>query len=317
MAEHRHKRETNARRPLGVRLPRVRATTVAAPLAVLATAGAVSFGVLGADIPTAPLAAGPVVGDPTAVTAVDVAGRERTSLSRGGGDRGDGGGRAAPADPAPRPRVKKDVISPEEARIARMMAPAAVRQAVAQAKTERWTTAPLNLWTEPGDGGSQTGVVDPGEQVVLTGRSMLGREEIVWGKDETRWVTSGYLSEDEPFALGGDCTNGTSVPSGVSPNIVKVHEAVCAEFPDITVYGTFRSDGEHGQGLAVDIMVSGDEGYAVADFVRKYYQELGVNYVIYSQRIWSVDRASEGWRGMDDRGSTTANHYDHVHVTTY
>ena len=53
------------------------------------------------------------------------------------------------------------------------------------------------------------------------------------------------------------------------------------------------------------------------DFVRANYAELGVSYIIYSQQIWSVDRAGEGWRGMSDRGSTTANHYDHVHVTTY
>ena len=107
------------------------------------------------------------------------------------------------------------------------------------------------------------------------------------------------------------------MPSGVSPNIVAVHEAVCASFPEITTYGTFRGDGEHAQGIAVDIMVSGDRGWQVAEFVRAHYDELGVQYVIYSQHIWSVDRASEGWRPMEDRGSTTANHYDHVHVTTY
>jgi hypothetical protein len=38
---------------------------------------------------------------------------------------------------------------------------------------------------------------------------------------------------------------------------------------------------------------------------------------MYSQRIWSVERSSEGWRYVEDRGSATANHYDHVHVTTY
>jgi len=27
--------------------------------------------------------------------------------------------------------------------------------------------------------------------------------------------------------------------------------------------------------------------------------------------------AEEGWRLMPDRGSTTANHYDHVHVSVY
>ena len=45
--------------------------------------------------------------------------------------------------------------------------------------------------------------------------------------------------------------------------------------------------------------------------------ELNISYLIYSQKIWSVDRGGEGWRSMSDRGSTTANHYDHVHVTTY
>ena len=51
--------------------------------------------------------------------------------------------------------------------------------------------------------------------------------------------------------------------------------------------------------------------------MRAHASELGVSYVIWSQHIWSVERGSEGWRAMEDRGSTTANHYDHVHVSTY
>ena len=51
--------------------------------------------------------------------------------------------------------------------------------------------------------------------------------------------------------------------------------------------------------------------------MRANYAALGVNYVIYSQQIWSVERGGEGWRGDVDRGSTTANHYDHVHVTVF
>ena len=46
--------------------------------------------------------------------------------------------------------------------------------------------------------------------------------------------------------------------AGVSPNIVKVHEAVCAEFPDITNYGTLRGDGEHAQGHAVKLSLTPD-----------------------------------------------------------
>ncbi len=317
MAHHRHKRETNARRLPGARLTRLSATTLAAPLAAVATAGVVSLGVLGADVQAVDLSAGaastPVVGD-TAAPAGDLAGviTRQPSLSRGSSSRL---GSTTVTPSAPGAEVAAKPAPPTK--LEQTMAPAAVRKAISNATTKQWTTEPLNLWTQPGDKAAKTGEVDAGEQVLVTGRELFGRVEIVWEKTQTRWVTAGYLTDQEPFTLGGDCTNGTSVSPGVSPNIVKVHEAVCAEFPDISVYGTFRGDGEHAQGIAVDIMVSGSEGQAVADFVRKYYAELGVNYVIYAQQIWSVDRSGEGWRGMEDRGSVTANHYDHVHVTTY
>ena len=64
-------------------------------------------------------------------------------------------------------------------------------------------------------------------------------------------------------------------------------------------------------------MVSGAEGQRVADFVRANAAALGVSYVIFSQHIWSVERGGEGWRGMPSRGSATANHYDHVHVSVF
>ena len=93
---------------------------------------------------------------------------------------------------------------------------------------------------------------------------------------------------------------------------------MCSAFPSITVYGTLRGGGgDHGTGRAVDIMVSGELGWDVAEFVRTHYVELGVSYVIYSQHIWSVERGGEGWRAMASRGSVTANHYDHVHVSVF
>ena len=58
---------------------------------------------------------------------------------------------------------------------------------------------------------------------------------------------------------------------------------------------------------------------AIMALVRRPWQIwllLGVDYLIYEQRIWTVQRGGEGWRGMSDRGGDTANHYDHVHVTT-
>lgn len=153
--------------------------------------------------------------------------------------------------------------------------------------------------------------------MLITGREAGERAEIVVD-GQARWVTAEYLSDEKPLeGVGGVCSNGTTVPAGVSPNIKKVHQAVCARFPEISTYGTFRGDGEHARGIAVDIMVSGARGWEVAEYLRANRAALGISYVIYSQKIWSVQRSGEGWRGMSNRGSATANHYDHVHVTTY
>lgn len=299
MAQGSHKRETNARfRP--------RPGALAAGIAVLATAGVVGTGVTIAspESSVANLSATvtPSV-DPTAT-------RDDDTISRGGNVRYD---RQLSQDIA---RHKKVAAAKKEkqAEAKRLKETA---KAVAGADEKLWTEEDLNLWTLPGDEAVQVGEIESGEKVLITGRELLGREEVVID-GKSRWVTAGHLADEKPVeGIGGDCTNGTSVPAGVSPNIAKVHQAVCARFPEITTYGTFRSDGEHGQGLAVDIMVSGERGWEVAEFVRANASALGVNYAIYSQKIWSVQRSGEGWRGMSDRGSTTANHYDHVHVTTY
>ena len=42
---------------------------------------------------------------------------------------------------------------------------------------------------------------------------------------------------------------------------------------------------------------------------------LGVMYIIWDQKVWASYRRSAGWRPMADRGSYTANHHDHVHIS--
>ncbi len=48
-----------------------------------------------------------------------------------------------------------------------------------------------------------------------------------------------------------------------------------------------------------------------------------MSYLIWYGRIWSVERADEGWRpyngagGIYDETSVTGGHYDHVHVSMY
>nr|MDQ6896317.1 hypothetical protein [Actinomycetota bacterium] len=116
------------------------------------------------------------------------------------------------------------------------------------------------------------------------------------------------------------CADGSGVESGLTPDGIRVHRAVCALFPGVSGYGGLRGTGDyHGTGQAVDIMIGANSslGAQIAAYVRDHASALGVSEVIYAQRIWTVQRASEGWRAMADRGSPTANHVDHVHVSVY
>ena len=115
------------------------------------------------------------------------------------------------------------------------------------------------------------------------------------------------------------CADGSAVESGLTRDAIRVHRAVCAAFPSVTGWGGTRGTGDyHGTGQALDIMIPNSSvGQAIANYVRANAKALGVSEVIWAQHIWTVQRSSEGWRPMSDRGSATANHYDHVHVSVY
>jgi hypothetical protein len=146
-----------------------------------------------------------------------------------------------------------------------------------------------------------------------------------------RWVNTDYLSEENPEATDpaststagvslAPCPSGSDVESGLTPDAVLVHRAVCHAFPQVTSYGGLRpgDGGEHGTGQALDIMTSDQSlGDAIAAYLIEHRTELGVSELLWWQRIWTVERMSEGWRPFSDRGSATANHMDHVHVTVY
>lgn len=114
-----------------------------------------------------------------------------------------------------------------------------------------------------------------------------------------------------PQSGAGTETWGLRTHAAWSSRVVKHRYAVG------TVYGYRSSGDDHGRRLAADFMVytNSTKGSQIAAFAARHHRELNVSYVIWNQRIWSVGRASEGWRLMADRGSRTANHQDHVHVS--
>lgn len=61
-------------------------------------------------------------------------------------------------------------------------------------------------------------------------------------------------------------------------------------------------------------------GWQVTNWMKANARTLGVEYLIWQGRIWSVARSSEGWRaynggGIFDPGSVTGGHFDHLHWT--
>ena len=125
----------------------------------------------------------------------------------------------------------------------------------------------------------------------------------------------------------------TSMPAenyDLTPDALLVTRCVAEQFPQITTIGTYTG---HQPDLtrAVDIMIPSYKsaagkhlGLQIRDWVRQHATELGVDYVIWNEQIWSTQRAGEGWRqcgtpaagcysGPDD----SAGHRNHVHVSVF
>jgi hypothetical protein len=289
VADHRHKRDTEARR-------KIKAQAIIGPLAVLATASVVTLGVLGAE---------PAESDLSTLT--------NASSSTASAERSD--------EPITRSENRIKATASRDLPPPAFMSKAAITAAIKAATKQQWTTDELNIWNQPGDKAKLLGEIEASKKVVVTGREMWGRTEIVL-KGESRWVTDGYLSDDKPLEAAAGlsmepCPDG-SVENGLTDGAIYVYRSVCHAFPQITTYGGWSNHGEHSSGRALDILTSDVElGTAIAEFLRAHASELHLFDVIWRQHIWTPVRASEGWRSMPSRGSATANHYDHVHVSVY
>jgi hypothetical protein len=209
----------------------------------------------------------------------------------------------------------------------------------------KFATRAVTVWTEPRGQGKNVGTLERGSKVAVTGQAVGRWSEVLLKKDVVRWVNNDRLADKKPApppppapvasssSSTGSSTSASTAPSagvstaacahgsgpeaGLTPDAVEVYRAVCAAFSGVSSYGGYSPRGEHYDGRAIDIMVSGSYGQQIADWLRANASSLQVRDIIYAQRIWTPDRAAEGWRYMEDRGSPTANHYDHVHVAVY
>ncbi|WP_154697667.1 hypothetical protein [Lentzea guizhouensis] len=100
---------------------------------------------------------------------------------------------------------------------------------------------------------------------------------------------------------------------GVKPHAAQVGHHLAGKFGVDNIGGaTGRGgSGDHPTGLALDFMVDTTTGNALAEYVLANRRAFGVTYVIWRQRY----NDGSGWSMMENRGSPTANHMDHVHVS--
>lgn len=196
--------------------------------------------------------------------------------------------------------------------------PSASRTTAGAART---TTATLNLRAGPGRSYRVLKVMRKGIRVTLTGRTGNGFAQVRNGS-ATGWASTRYLSPAKASTRPAPAPRSTVTPKGLKPNAAKTSNAAVAKFPRIkTVYGVRPGAGDHSTGRALDLMVpnyrsaSGKRlGGDLAAWAKGNAKSLGISYVIWNQRIWSVSRSREGWRAMAGRGSDSANHKDHVHI---
>jgi hypothetical protein len=164
----------------------------------------------------------------------------------------------------------------------------------------------------------------------------LAQSRLAWAK---RWLLNTrrmkHADGAGTYRVASQCRSaGVAVTQCQTPrwserhlkyDTVVIGRTVEARFPGVhTVGGWRRSDPypDHPRGRAADIMMphaGHGKGHALGNRVARFFQQnahtFGVKYMIWRQRTWTTGSRVGNWHHMGSRGSRTANHMDHVHIT--
>ena len=122
--------------------------------------------------------------------------------------------------------------------------------------------------------------------------------------------------------MGGELAPGVGSEKGLQKDTILAERAVSAAFPEIRNIGGWRPDSLrwHPNGQAIDVMIpdpNSAHGKALGDAVLRFAFEhkgaFSLNHVIWRQTMYNPDGSSYV---MENRGSPTQNHMDHVHIAT-
>jgi hypothetical protein len=116
---------------------------------------------------------------------------------------------------------------------------------------------------------------------------------------------------------------GVGSELGLQVQTLLAKRAISAKFPEIREIGGVRPDSMkwHPNGLAIDVIIPNWDtpagkalGDRITEFTFAHAEEFGLEYVIWQQTY----RPAKGTpHVMEDFGSPDANHYTHVHISSY
>lgn len=185
-------------------------------------------------------------------------------------------------------------------------------------------------------GTEQLAALKSGDKVAVTDLVVDGYRQVTIDS-KLGYVIDSKLGDNPPVvkptagATGGTGATGAStmgggsapVPTGKSvlglkPKAMVVYNAVTARWSFKSIGGYRKSSlSNHQYGGAIDFMltpgVDSGKGWEIAKYLVANASEFGIDHIIFEQKIWTP--RNPNWRGMANRGSITANHYDHVHVS--
>ncbi|MBV1780700.1 SH3 domain-containing protein, partial [Paeniglutamicibacter sp. ABSL32-1] len=182
----------------------------------------------------------------------------------------------------------------------------------------RWAKGNVNLRTGNSIVHPILGVVQAGDRVTYL-QSSNGWARVVTSLG-IGWMSEDYLSKD--------------VVATLQPDTVAVNNAVRARYAGyVSAYGGVRPGSVgHSSGRATDLMIKNyksaqgiSNGNEIARFLIANRKSLGVNYLIWDDKIWLGP--TKGWEEYSKSGkygqqfvnmwNDTTLHLDHIHVETY
>ncbi|WP_150237856.1 coiled-coil domain-containing protein [Nocardiopsis quinghaiensis] len=148
-------------------------------------------------------------------------------------------------------------------------------------------------------------------------------------RDEVEARIEEYEAEQVPETSGNGTIPASANGGGwdaTTPRMAAIRDEIIQTHGAPYPVGCWRASADdHGDGRACDFMMSSGgavpsaENQALGTQIAQYGIEnadrLGIKYIIWEQQIWQS--TSRQWTWMNDRGSTTQNHYDHVHISSY